>query len=181
NPTPNVAAPTSAPNRPSHTPAVPRAALMGVRSRRRRRRRRHARGMLGDVVLGVLHHDAVAGEGVALEATFEHDGDPGLEQLGRIALVAHGDDDALALDVERHAAGGLLHGAADDVALDAEAAVAELLALGHGLVGGAEVEGGVAQATHEKEPESRQHHQADDDGPASTLAATGGAMVAFFA
>src|SRR3954454_21822158 len=77
-PRPRVTTPTSAPNRPSHTPAVPSVALIS-RLRHRRRRHRHARRMLGDVVLGVLHHDAVAGEGVALEVALEHDRDPRFE------------------------------------------------------------------------------------------------------
>src|SRR5947209_4585767 len=169
-PSASVATPTAAPSKPSHTPAVPRAALI---SRHRRRRHRHARRVLGDVVLGVLHHDAVAGERLALEVTLQHDGDAGLEQLGRVAGVGHGHDHALALDVEVHGVRRFPHRAGDDVALDSEAPRTELLLLGHRLVGGPEVEGGVAEPAHHQEPEGGEHDQAGDDEAPPTLGATG--------
>src|SRR5207248_7133201 len=81
-------------------------------------------------------------------------------------------DDALALDVERHPVGGLLNGAGDHAPFDAEAAVAQLLALGHGLVGRAEVQRGVVEAAHDEEAEGCEHDEADDDQAAPTLGAT---------
>src|SRR5947209_10225935 len=186
-PRPSVTTPTRAPKSPSPTLAVPNVALngppsaaplsearaahwscapplrFGARSlRHRRRRHRHPRRMLGDVVLGVLHHDAVAGEAVALKMALQDDGDAGLEELGRVALVIHGDDHTLALDVERRRTARLPHRAGDDVALDAEAAAAELLLLGHGFIGGAEVERGVAQTPNDQEAEGDEHDQAGD-------------------
>src|SRR5947209_10898668 len=174
-PSPSVATPIAAPKRPSQTPAVPKAALIS----RHRRRHRHTRRVLGDVVLGVLHHDAVAGEGVALEVAFQHDGNAGLEQLGRIAGMGHRHDHALALDVEAHRVRRFSHRAGHDVALHAEPARAELLLLGDGLVGGAEVEGGVAEPAHDQEPEGRQHDEAGDDQAAPTLGASGRALLGY--
>src|SRR5438034_5143757 len=113
-----VVAPNAAPTSPSHTPATPNEAVkntskvggvgdfapfyerkpkIGGVSWLGGRGRRHPRRVLGDVVLGVLHHDPVAGEVGALEVALEHDGDPRLEELGRVALVEDGNVHALAL------------------------------------------------------------------------------------
>src|SRR5205814_310896 len=105
--------------------------------------------------------------------------DASLEQLGRVAGMEDGHHHALALDVEGHLVGRPLHGAGHHVALDAEAAVGELLLLGHGLVGRPEVQGGVSEPAQDKEPEGSEHDDAGDDQTAPTLGATGCALLAY--
>ena len=97
----------------------------------------------------------------------EHHRDAGLEELGRVAPMEDGDVDALALDVEGDVAGRLVDGAPDDDAFDPKPPVAEALALGHRLVGRAEVQRRVAEATHDEEPESSQDHDARHDQAAA--------------
>src|SRR5690606_18795528 len=64
---------------------------------------------------------------------------------------------------------------ADDRALQAEAPVAELRPLGHGLVDVAEVEGGVAQALVDEHAEAAEHgDQHDERGPAPPGAGAAG-------
>src|SRR5581483_695140 len=132
---------------------------------------------LRDVVLGVLHHDAVTVEGVALEVPFEHDGDARLEQLGGVALMADRHHDTLALDVERGGAARFTHGTGDDRALDAEPLGAQLLLLSDSLVRGAEVQRGVPEAAHDEEAQRGQHDDADDDQAPPVLTATGCALL----
>src|SRR5947209_1353618 len=142
-----VITPSTADTSPRATPPVPSRALTAVASTGSpggdRRGGGDPLGMVGHVALRVLHHDAVAHERVALEAAFEHHGDAGLEQLGRVAVVDDGHLDVLAGDAEADVVAPGVDAAAHDRALDPEPPVAQRVPLGHGLVGGAEVEGGV--------------------------------------
>ena len=123
-------------------------------------------GVLRLVLLGVLHEDAVGWRtvvGALGEVALEHDGEAGLEQVGRVALGGRtGDDDAVegrpskVTDVAVAAPTSSTH-----EALEAEAAGAEVVALGDGLVGVAEVERGVAEALEHDEADAD-----DDDGRA---------------
>src|SRR5207248_2149838 len=116
----------------------------------------------GDVGLGVLHHDAVTGEGGSSKPALEDDRDPGLEQLGRVTRVADGHGDAVVLDGKGDVVRLLLHRAGHDRALDPETAIAEVGALGHRLVGGAEVKRGVAEAAHNEKSERGDDHDTGD-------------------
>src|SRR6516162_4368270 len=82
-------------------------------------------GMFGDVVLGVLHHDQVAGKvTVGREPTLKDDRDPGLEELGWVAAVDHRHRHAVVGDDERGVLAGLVYAWLDG-ALDAETVAAE--------------------------------------------------------
>jgi hypothetical protein len=126
----------------------------------------------------VLDQDAVAGERrrAGREAALEHDGLAGREHLGRVAVVDDLDAGPVVGDRERDPPAGR----ADVVrerALQAEPAVAELVALGQGLVGVAEVEGGVAEPAHDDPAAGAERHRQDHGrgdsagGPASPAAA----------
>src|SRR5438445_5183276 len=96
--------------------------------------------MLGSVDLGMLHHDAVAEEVVvgwrrAGESTLEDDRDALLEQLRRVAAMAHVDGRAVLLDGEDDVVARVAHAALHHRALDAEALGAERTVLADGLVG----------------------------------------------
>ena len=104
-PTTMAMAPNTAPTSPRTTPARPRArfmglvfvAVFGVDD---------AVLVLGLVLLGVLHEDAVAGEHqriacAADEVALEHDGLAGLEEVGRVTGVLDGD--VVAVEGDREA------------------------------------------------------------------------------
>jgi hypothetical protein len=60
----------------------------------------------------------------------------------------------------------LLHSAGHDRALDPEAAITEVGALGNSLVGGAEVERGVPKPSHDEKPEGGDNdHTGDPQAP----------------
>jgi hypothetical protein len=95
----------------------------------------------------VFHEDAVAVEhlGRVRPVALEHHGNAGLEQLGRAAHMLDVDRDAVERHRELDGAVGL-DGLAHHGALQAQALGAEALALGHRLVGVAEVQRRVGQA-----------------------------------
>src|SRR5690606_24581929 len=141
------------------------------------------------VGLVVLDEHLVALEDLAVlaPAALEHNRDAGREHLGRRAGVRHLGGHAVVGDLEGDPV-AVVDRLADDRALQAEAPVAQLLPLGHGLVDVAEVEGGVAQALVDEHPEAAEHGDQHDErgptppgagpaGPGRGLALPGGAVV----
>jgi hypothetical protein len=125
--------------------------------------------MFGDVVLCVLHHDQVAGKvTVGREPTLKDNRDPRLEQLGRVAMVDHRNGHVVVGDYERDVLAGLVYAWLDG-ALDAKTVAAELGSLGHRFVGSLEVDGGIAEALKDEEPES---HRDDREGDELTAPAS---------
>src|SRR4051812_11307519 len=154
-PTPSVTVPARLASSPSSTALWPMAAFTADACSRLVGGAGDAVGVLLGVGLRVLHDDAVAGEGVALEVTFEHDRRRvGLvpEQRRLVAVVEDRHLHALAGDGEGHRLrAGLVEAARHDGALDAEPVGAEGGLLLDRLVGGLEVHRGVAEALEDEE------------------------------
>src|SRR6188472_4312706 len=83
--------------------------------------------VLLDVLLGVLHQDAVAGEGRALHPALDHGRDPLLEDATGFALVGDGDGGPVVADGEVQGGAVLGHRAVVDGALQPESLVAGAL------------------------------------------------------
>src|SRR5262245_1244491 len=132
--------------------------------------------VLGLVGLVVLDQDAVAEEHLTavLPVALDHHRLAGPEHVGRAALVL--DPDRHAVEHHRKAQeAAVLDGFAGDRSLQAEALGAEAVALGHGLVGGAKVQGGVGQALVGEEAQAQYGHREHGQGQPAPVAAAGAA------